>query len=387
MAAALALLAAASFAAAEPPLEHAVDRVSDSIIQIGIARRVRRLRIRPEGRFLVIDQTNGEVQRLTSGREYLVEADESRRLTVGPFLFLGQTRLMAQGPGSHLTIEGTRYRGSLILRPNPDSTVTAVEELGIEEYLQGVLPTEMSPEWPLEALKAQAVVARTFAINNLGKFSSSGFDLSDDTESQLYSGGELDDERVRRAVRETAGQILSFKQKTLPAFFHSCCGGHTADPASVWGSSEKSPAPTRGVKDGNCRACPQYRWTAYFAESDILAALQKRRRTSGLRLGSARAGSRDVSGRLREIRFTVDGKTVSVRANDFRNWMGANTLKSTLIERVERRKKGYLFSGRGYGHGVGLCQWGARALAERRRGYREILMHYFPKAEIATRDD
>lgn len=374
LAAALALPAAAAPAG----------RISESIIAVGIARRVPHVILTPQGDFSAVDQATGEILRLERGRAYKVEADSESRLILGPHLFLGSARILPGGGDAHVLIQGRKYRGNLLLKPNEDATLTVVDEMGLEEYLFGVLPREMGPAWPLEALKAQAVVARTFALNNLGKFLSEGYDLSGDAFSQVYSGLEVDSERVRDAVRQTRGEVLHYRGRLLAAYFHSTCGGRTADPAAVWGGGE-SPKPLRGLSERHCRISPHYRWTAFFPAADILRALA----ANGLparSLQGIRPGDRE-GGRLRELLLKLDGRWTPVRTHDLRLWLGPQALKSARISGISRLRGGFEFSGSGYGHGVGLCQWGARAMALEGRDYRQILAHYFPGARVVEREE
>lgn len=359
-------------------------RISDSIIAVGIARRVPHVILTPQGDFSAVDQATGEILRLERGRAYRAEADSGRRLILGPHLFLGSARILPGGADAHVLIGGVKHRGNLLLKPNEDATLTVVDEMGIEEYLFGVLPREMSPTWPLEALKAQAVVARTFALTHLGKFEAEGFDLSDDAFSQVYSGLEDDSERVRDAVRQTRGQVLHYRGRLLTAYFHSTCGGRTSDPAVVWGGGE-TPRPLRGVSERYCRISPHSSWTAFFPAERILRALAAR----GVRARAVQAirpGDRE-DGRLRDVLLKLDGDWRRVRAHDLRLWLGPQALKSARISRISRRRGGFEFSGSGYGHGVGLCQWGARAMALKGRTYRRILAEYFPGARLVEREE
>ncbi|MEE8425503.1 MAG: SpoIID/LytB domain-containing protein, partial [Elusimicrobiota bacterium] len=212
-----------------------------------------------------------------------------------------------------------------------------------------------------------------------------GYDLRDDAFSQIYDGQNTDSERIRRAVRETAGQVLVYDGKLLPGYFHSTCAGRTTSPGSVWGSSAPTPKPLRGVRDRWCKISPHYKWTAYFRTADILKNLQ-RKGINALRISRIRPGLRDAGGFLRTLDLMTEGGWRGLRTHAFRIWMGAAELKSTKIRRIVRRRKGFHFIGRGYGHGVGLCQWGARGQAERGRGYRRILRHYFPGAKIRLAD-
>ena len=375
----LTLLAAAGASAAREP------RIAASLVQIGIVHKSAGLVLRAHGRFTIVDQETGETHALSEGRDYPVQVVPGA-LRLGPFSFNGQARLAPRSVGSYVELGGSFYHGSLLVRPNPDQTVTVVQETGIEDYLYGVLPKEMSPEWPTEALKAQAVVARTFALANLGKFQRSGFDFTPDVRSQAYVGLDGRDPRATAAVKATEAQALYYRGKLLKAFFHACCGGHTSSVAAIWGSPDKMEEPMRGVRDGYCAASPHMSWTAYAAFSDILAALNSHDRYASKLKGIGR-GRTDPSGHLRTIKFYTDSGTIEVRANEFRNWIGSTDLKSTNITSIVRRRKGYEFAGKGYGHGVGLCQWGAREMAAQGKSYRQILDHYFPGAEIRRVED
>lgn len=362
----------------------AAERPADGMLSIGIAQRAELIELRAEGAFSIVDQASGTVSPLEAGRPYTVRAHGRGGLRIGPLALAGQARLLPRAPEARVLIDGRKYRGNVLLRPNDDGTVTAVDEVGVEEYLEGVLPKEMSPDWPLEALKAQAVVARTFALKNLGKYSAEGFDLTGDQRSQVYSGLDVESERVRRAVRETAGEVLVYGGALLPAHYHSCCGGKTLSPTAVWGGAS-APKPLAGVKDRHCRASPHFQWSAYFATDDILAALNQDRFTAA-RLEWIRPGPRDAGGRLQAVRLRLDGRTHELPFKDLRRLLGAGDLKSPQVWRIVARRKGFEFIGRGYGHGVGLCQWGARGLAEGGRAYRQILAHYFPGAAVSRRE-
>lgn len=381
--AAAALLLAAAGSALSASAEPVSARLADRIIAVGIFARVPSVVFRVSGAFQAIDQSSGELLAVAEGKDYKVEAeagsDGKARLLFGPHLLGGAARLLPGRGEEFVTIGERKYRGNLVFRPHADGTLTVVDELGVEEYLFGVLPHEMSPEWPAEALKAQAVVSRSFALQSLGAHDDAGFDLTDDDRSQLYTGLTTESERVRAAVRATSGEVLHHAGKPFKPYFHSTCGGHTSDSAEVWGGAKAKPL--RGVRDSWCKVSPHYRWEAYLAKDDVLAALNKNGFAAG-RIDDIREGTRGAGGFLKDLRIKTDGAWSRVSANQFRLWMGAQQLKSVRLDSVRRRRKGFEFSGRGYGHGVGLCQWGARAQAEAGRGYREILSYYFPGTAV-----
>ena len=293
-----------------------------------------------------------------------------------------ETRLVPR-EGSTVKFAGHAYKGPFILRLDPGQTVTVVEEPTVEDYLAGVLPHEMNPDWPLEALKAQAVVARTFTYANMGKFRKEGFDLTNDTRSQVYKGLALVNENVRSAVRQTRGEVLGWKGKLLPVYYHACCGGQTTDVSSPWGGEKKeTPAPLRGVKDPWCRASPHASWTAYFAWDDLMNAADGVNPLPGP-LKALKVGRKDLAGYVLSFTARASGEDLPLRATDFRARLGAGDLRSLKIRRILTRTKGLEFQGSGSGHGVGLCQWGARLQSEKGRDYERILHFYFPGAELS----
>jgi stage II sporulation protein D len=280
-----------------------------------------------------------------------------------------------------------RYRGALILRLDPGQTVSVVEEVPLEDYLEGVLPHEMDPGWPLEALKAQAVVARSFAYANRGKFKKDGFDLTADTRSQMYRGTTAVNENVRKAVTSTHGEVLGWHGQLLRVYYHACCGGHTENAAEVWGGDPKAtPPPLRGVRDPWCAPSPQMHWTAYFAWQDVMTAFEEHANLPGP-LKSLKIDRRDVAGFVKGFIARAGKATLSVKAADLRTSLGAADLKSVKISRLIVKKKGVEFVGAGSGHGVGLCQWGARMQAAKGRTYEQILSFYFPGADLSEVDE
>jgi len=294
-----------------------------------------------------------------------------------------ETRLEPQ-EGASIKVGADAHRGTLILRLDPGQTVTVIEEISLEEYLEGVLPHEMDPDWPLEALKAQAVVARTFAYANMGKFRKDGFDLTADTRSQVYRGVTAVNENVRSAVRQTRGEVLGWRGELLHVYYHSCCGGRTEDVAQAWGGDPKqTPRPLRGVKDPWCQGTPNHSWRAYFTWSDLMSAIQEKVGLPGP-LSSLKIAHRDAAGYVLSFAARAGRRTVSVRSSDLRHSLGAGELKSTKIRRLVPKKKGVEFIGGGSGHGVGLCQWGTKVQALKGRSYDKILLFYFPGSVLSV---
>lgn len=349
-------------------------------VQVAIVRQAESALISPQGDVKVVTP-EGRSSPLEWKGDLKLEPREGG-LRLSQLSLASETRLVPRG-GGLIRVGRNLHRGALILRLDPGQTVTVVEELGIEDYIEGILPHEMDPDWPLEALKAQAVVARTFAYANRGKFRKDGFDLTADTRSQVYRGLTDVNERVREAVRSTRGEVLGWDGRLLPVYYHSCCGGRTQSAADAWGGVPGlSPRPLRGVKDPWCAGSPHMRWTAYFSWPDVMAAVERRRRLPGP-LKALRIGRRDVAGYVRSFVARVGRDDHDVRASDLRAGLGEADMKSVRVHKVLLRKKGVEFVGSGFGHGVGLCQWGARAQAQKGRSYESILSFYFPGSELS----
>jgi SpoIID/LytB domain protein len=254
-------------------------------------------------------------------------------------------------------------------------------ELPLEEYLVGVLRGESGTEDEFEALKAQAVISRTFALKNLGRHAREGFDFCSTTHCQrfVYSNKQSASP-FRRSVSETAGEVLRDGIGGLiDGYFHAACGGITANIKSLWGV----PAPSylRGVHDDFCAPMPHYRWTQTIPAADLVKALKSDERTNvGPQLESIAVSKRDATGRAEQI--TLSGaRRVIVRGWDFKiivgRSLGWQMIKSSRFD-VSRSGTDFVFRGSGFGHGLGLCQEGAHVMASRGMSYRQIISHYFP---------
>ncbi len=259
-------------------------------------------------------------------------------------------------------------------------------DIPLEEYLVGVLAGESSVENAFEALKAQAVISRTFAIKNPGRHAREGFDFCSTTHCQRFVIPKPGPRSARRAVEATHGQVLKDDAgEPIEAYFHAACGGMTANIESLWGVI--APAYLRGVRDDFCASMPHRRWRQAIQASQLNKALQSDERTDvGARLNSIKVNKRDRSGRAESI--TLEG----ARRRDVRGWdfkiivgrsLGWQFIKSSWFD-VSRSEGNYVFNGHGFGHGLGLCQEGAHVMARRGMNYQRILDHYFPGTRLTT---
>ena len=262
--------------------------------------------------------------------------------------------------------------------------------LPLEDYVFGVLAAEGSVESEPEALKALAVVARTYALRNLRRHARDRFDLCDTTHCQRFLPVRDESARpefyalARRAVRETAGEVLrDARGRTAEVYFSAACGGRTADVSKLWGERD-APAHLRGVRDDACDALEEG-WTDVIPSAQLLRALRADARSDvGSRLDAVRVERRDHTGRAEVVSLEGERRRV-LRGWDFKiivgRTLGWGVLKSSSFE-VARAGSAYVFRGRGFGHGLGLCQAGAHVSAGRGAGYRRILAQYFPGTTV-----
>jgi len=256
----------------------------------------------------------------------------------------------------------------------------ALVELALNDYLAGVVGAEMSASWPMEALKAQAVLARTFARRRLANpRAGAPFDLVAGSLDQAYRWRSTHPNNLRDAVRATGRRVLRRRDGTLAeVFFHACSGGHTADAGEIWRHSVDGIVAVPGIDDSQC---PHYFWSA-AVPPDVLGAMLG---LSSVR--EVRVLSRGPSERVTKIAFHSASQAVTMTGNELRKALGAQRLRSTLF-RVYAREKGqprWVFQGSGNGHGVGMSQWGARTMAEEGASFREILATFFPRLELTRR--
>jgi len=328
---------------------------------------------------------------------YRVEAMPNRAL-IDRGLRLSETKITARGRGirfgakdfhfpgirvmsdnGSIRVDSRNYREGVQILRDSHGKLMVVNELEVEDYLKGVLPSEMPHRWQEEALKAQAVASRTFAMFKALAKKNEDYMLAGDVIGQVYGGHGAEHAATDRVVDETRGEILTFREQIFPAYFHSTCAGQTTHPEYNW-DIEPHPA-LQGVKCFYCLKSKYQRWEKAVSISDM----ERKLKLAGYRVGAISQiipGKWDASGRAREIVIRHAGGSLVLRANDFRLAVGPDVVKSLKDLQVIRRGSRMTFAGRGWGHGVGMCQWGAKTLAEQGKTYREILEFYYPGAKI-----
>lgn len=260
-------------------------------------------------------------------------------------------------------------------------------EVALEDYVRGVLAAEASVETESEALKAQAIVSRTFALKNLNRHKADGYDFCSLTHCQRYVPQLADHNKalILQASAGTTGQVLRDERNQIAdVYFHAACGGMTTNLDAVWGAP--SPSYLRSVKDDYCTTMSHKSWSQTIPTKELLRALQTDERGNvGRQLAQIIVTKRDASGRAEFI--TLEGE----RRKQVRGWefalivnrvLGWNMLKSSRFD-VMRNGNGFTFRGSGFGHGLGLCQEGAHVMARRGLKARQIVEQYLPGAKLA----
>lgn len=350
-----------------------------SHVTVGIVQSTRELLIASDEPYRV---TDAQGRQLFAGNKFAptkIRAS-ANGIQIGPQSF-SRPPLTLESRGGAFKVKGNSYRHALKIWREQNGTISVVNVVGIEDYLKGVLPREMTATWGFEALKAQAVASRTYALFKAIEKKAERSVLSQDVLSQVYGGKSAENPATSRAVEATAGEILTHHGKIFPAYFHSTCGGRTTRADYQW-RVEEHPV-LQGVVCDFCRESKHYRWSASFKTEEIRQRLRK----AGVPVKSIQRivlAEPDASGRPRMIVVEDGQQKFRLNSNDFRLWVDPMKLKSILISSVDWEGDSIRFRGKGWGHGVGLCQYGAKKLAELGYTYRQILDHYYPDAELTT---
>jgi stage II sporulation protein D len=291
-------------------------------------------------------------------------------------------RRLSFSASSAVYVNNKPYRGLAELSI-ADKGILVVNQLPLEEYLVGLINCEISSAWPMDAVKAQAIIARTYAVNKKTARLTSQYHLESSVIDQVYEGCLIEDSRARRAVFETEGEVLTFGGAIIQAFYHSSCGGRTEASENVWGS----PSPyLKGVDCQYCLTSP----TATTWECKLsIEELEERLRTAGHKVSGlfdVKPGPVNSRGRLKYLALQASKGSCTISGEQFRKAVGYGVVKSTRFT-MKKVKNEISFSGSGNGHGVGLCQWGAKQRALDGFGYGEILSYYYPGTELKKLSD
>jgi stage II sporulation protein D len=269
-----------------------------------------------------------------------------------------------------LRFDGRRYRGSLRLLA-VDGRVLAINVLDLESYLRGVVPAEMQASWPMEALKAQAVAARTYTLVNVDH--DAAYDVCATTDCQVYRGAEAEHPRSDAAIAETTGLVLTYDGMFARTYYHSDSGGVIASASEVWGM----PIPyLQAFQDVSANG-PNRRWDERLDPAVVASSLAAIGQGVGT-VRRVRVTALSESGRVARLEVVGDAGSTVLAANLARTQARAWGLRSTRFQMI-----GDLVArGEGWGHGVGMSQYGARELAAAGHGFAQILGFYYPRTAL-----
>lgn len=416
---------------------------SSPLIRIGILLKQSQVRIGASpvrksslngsrGEFKIIDPKNNKLLAEGNLKDCWLIQPNSLGLKIGGKGIGSEEIIILSSNSSTLLVNQRPYRGKIEIRKNNQGSLTVINELNIEEYLYGIMKMEISPSWPEEAQMAQAVVARTYALSNLGKYQLEGFDLTSTDKDQVYAGIYGEDPRSNQAVDKTYGQLLTFEGELAKTFFHADSGGWTEDIQNVWGETIAylKSVPSRSALDS-----PYREWRLEFKAEDFREILRK----NGLKVGKIYQIlplKITPAGRITLLKVCHSEGELKISGSKLRSILGTSKLRSTLFKvnlsggrdeeiisslfskgvmlsskeggkevtlngivllSAEEKVKGedkvsaltivkipatIKFSGKGWGHGVGMSQWGAKGLAEQGYTYQQILEHYYPGTRL-----
>ncbi len=343
---------------------HVTLSASEGLLEVqldGRPEHARAVRIQDSGRVVQVCRADREEQ--TSATQLVIKPVQEDSLVVAD------------------TAAGrTYYSGSIELSAQAGRRLL-VNRLELEDYVRGVLPAEMPELYPLEALKAQAVVARTYAVRNVGKHSAEGADLCDGTHCQSYMGVAKSKPRCAQAVAETRGMILVYRGKPAHVQYSADGGGATQDYPALYNRPDLPYL--RGVRDPD--GVPHTTWEATYSLAEIEKRLLKAGVGKAVGLASIRVSETTESGRVISVELQGAEGRENIRATKLRDALGPDSLRSTLFTIQSNADGAVTFSGRGWGHGIGLCQAGCKGLASPpfNHTWERLLSHYFPGTSVA----
>jgi stage II sporulation protein D len=275
---------------------------------------------------------------------------------------------------SIIQVDNTKYRGAITATRKNSHWLTIINRLSIEQYLYGVVPREMPSSWHMEALKAQAVAARGFAMANIGKYQNNGFDLCTTVNTQVYGGYSSEHQRTNQAVDQTSGKVMTADGKLVIPYYHANSGGHTESSEYVWNEAVSY---ARGVSDPYSLNEPYAEWETNLSHQEIEQMLLERQIDIGS-ITDLMITDTSPNGRVQEL--VINGTHgYHILHKQQTRWVFG--LRSNYYE-MTLQQQSVVFSGRGSGHGIGMSQHGARGMAEDGYSWQQILSHYYTGIRI-----
>ncbi len=341
-------------------------------VRVLIKRSLLQLTI-SEGDYLVSTK-GGEI--VSRGERNVTLRSEGGYLSDGVRRFNGELLLVSRAP---VVIDGVLYSGRVVFHPT-EKGIDLIDLIGMERYVASVLKSEIPSSFNLEAKKAVAVAVRTYTLYRMENGKGEYYHLDNSNISQVYGGIEDVGDEYVRAAKDTRGEVVMYRLSPALAVYHAACGGRTENAYDTWQTDIPY---LRAVTCGYCNYAPGFRWALEMTQREFINELKKEG-VRGNRLVSLRAGAKTNTGRTKTLRVEMDTGTWEVPASKLRADVGYAVMKSISFS-ISMTGDRVSISGSGYGHGVGLCQYGTNGMARRGFSFREILRHYYGRKIDLTR--
>lgn len=342
------------------------------IIRVALQRQERQAALGSTGSFTLMGKSGTRRENMANAR-FQIQSGKIRNSETGRV----EEEWLLKPQNGFLTFQGKRYRGTIRLK-EISGKLLVINRLDLEEYLLGVVPSEMPAGWPAEALKSQAVAARTYALFHCSKRGSEAFDVVPTIYDQVYTGVDGEHASTTKAVQATAGQVLIYNGRPVVAYFSSANGGYTETAGNVWGvdfaylKSHPDEYDPRGYKG----------WKVSYPLNEVQSKLSKVGSGMGT-LQNLFVESKTKAGRVKQMALVYSGGTKRISGDKFRKYMGRSKFISWAYE--PKLSTGTVtFYGKGFGHAVGLSQHGAKVRAENGQSFHQILDFYYPGADLVS---
>ncbi|MCS7231049.1 MAG: SpoIID/LytB domain-containing protein [Elusimicrobiota bacterium] len=348
------------------------------IVKVCIKENIKSFQITNNKNYVLIKSKDGKFLKVKGSLKIFLSKDN--KIEILNKYYLPPIKIYSK---DKIIIDGKIYMGEVeVLTKN--NSLLLVNIIDIEKYLYGVVPYEVVGSWNDEMLKVQAVISRTYTISNLARHKEDGYDLCSSYHCQVYEGiSEKMHQRVKKAVDETFGLVIVEDKKNSPiqAYYHAACGGATEDVKEVW-SGVASFRYLCGVKCGYCKDSPHYNWSYQISKDEFIKLLKRNGFSLGGDIRSIKKFSSTKNGRVKELIIESNTSSFIIKAEELRKILGYTNIKSTKITKIELINKTISFYGKGWGHGVGLCQWGASFLTFNGKNFKEVIRYYYPNTTI-----
>ena len=371
-------------------------KATEPIVRVNVTPGgVQSFQLDVRGRYRLISLDTQEELAAETGLSRIAVTSTAKGLKLGSKQYATKQIEIQPDQSPSIRVDGHLYRGRLRLFRRADGLISAVNVLPIEEYLASVVDSEMPTKFPEAARQAQAIVARTYALYQVRQADpKSVFDLLSSQRSQKYLGVEYVDasgrrlagesESSRRVVKETRGIICTLRNELFCTYYSAVCGGRTVNGHEVFKDATDA---LKSVPCEWCRESPHYRWTTELSRE----AFQQRATSSNnsgkkaFEIHSIRQTSPHGAGAITRFELDAGKERPNVSGIELRDRLPPGTLHSPHFQ-IKLEKDRVVFDGRGHGHGVGFCQWGAKGQAEAGRSSAEIIRHYFSGVELTNLD-